>query len=136
MPGLVGLITRMPRAMAEPQLRQMLKTVQHESFYVAGTWIDEEQGIYVGWTARAGSFDDAMPLHNESGNVTLVFSGEEFPEPGTASALRARGHVDHTRRFVLPGPSLRRGTGLSQGLERTVSRPGRRSGAWNSNALQ
>jgi asparagine synthase (glutamine-hydrolysing) len=83
----------MPRVVAEQQLRQMLKTVQHESFYVAGTWIDEEQGIYVGWTARAGSFDDAMPLRNEGGEVTLIFSGEEFPEPGTASALRTRGHA-------------------------------------------
>ena len=93
MPGIVGLFTSRPRAVAESELRAMLKSICHETFYASGMWIDEEHGIYVGWTARAGSFDDAMPLHNESGNVTLVFSGEEFPEPGTASALRARGHV-------------------------------------------
>jgi asparagine synthase (glutamine-hydrolysing) len=34
-----------------------------------------------------------MPLQNERGDVTLVFSGEEFPEPGTRTALRERGHV-------------------------------------------
>ncbi len=71
----------------------MLQTLCHESFYISGTWTDATRGIYVGWVARRGSFADGMPLHNESGEVTLVFSGEEFPEPGTASALKARGHA-------------------------------------------
>ena len=92
MPGLVGLITRMPREWAEPQLSAMLATLQHESFYVSGTWIDAEQGFYVGWVSRRGSFAEGMPLRNECGDVTLVFSGEEFPEPGTVAGLRARGH--------------------------------------------
>jgi len=92
MPGLVGLITRMPREWAEPQLLRMLETLGHETFYVSGTWIDAANGIYLGWVAREGSFADGMPLHNESGDVTLVFSGEEFPEPGLIAALRARGH--------------------------------------------
>jgi len=93
MPGLVGLITRMPREWAEPQLLRMLDTLRHEAFYASGTWVDAANGIYVGWVAREGSFADGMPLHNESGDVTLVFSGEEFPEPGTPCALRARGHA-------------------------------------------
>ncbi|HKW34943.1 MAG TPA: asparagine synthase-related protein [Candidatus Acidoferrum sp.] len=93
MPGLVGLITRMPREWAEPQLLRMLDTLRHEAFYVSGTWVDEANGIYVGWVAREGSFADRMPVKNESGEVTLFFSGEEFPEPGTASVLKARGHV-------------------------------------------
>jgi len=42
--------------------------------------------------AREGSFSEGMPLQNERGDVTLVFSGEEFPEPGTIEALRAVGH--------------------------------------------
>jgi asparagine synthase (glutamine-hydrolysing) len=100
MPGLVGLITKMPRQWAEPQLLRMLETVRHESFYVSGTWMDESLGIYVGWVTRKGSFADGMPLRNERGDVTLVFSGEEFPEPGTASALQARGHS-----FAKDGPS-------------------------------
>jgi asparagine synthase (glutamine-hydrolysing) len=83
----------MPREYAEHQLSQMLQTLQHESFYTSGTWIDAANGIYVGWVARKGSFAAEMPLQNESGEVTLLFSGEEFPEPGTASALTARGHA-------------------------------------------
>lgn len=92
MPGIVGLVTKRPAADAERELRAMLQSLCHESFYASGTWIDAANGIYVGWVARQGSFADGMPLRNESGEVTLVFSGEEFPEPGTASALKARGH--------------------------------------------
>ncbi len=76
MPGIVGLFTKRPRADAENELRAMLESVCHEVFYVSGTWIDEAQGIYVGWVAREGSFGDRMPLHNESREVTLCFSGE------------------------------------------------------------
>ena len=93
MPGLVGLITRMPQRCAEQQLAQMLQALRHESFYTSGTWTDPANGIYVGWVAREGSFADGMPLHNEGGEVTLVFSGEEFPEPGLVRSLRARGHA-------------------------------------------
>jgi asparagine synthase (glutamine-hydrolysing) len=34
-----------------------------------------------------------MPLHNETGDVTLVFAGEDFPEPGLITTLRERGHA-------------------------------------------
>jgi len=71
----------------------MLDTLRHEPFYATGTWIDESLGVYVGWGARKGSFGDGMPLSNETGDVVLVFAGEEFPEPGTAARLTARGHT-------------------------------------------
>jgi len=92
MPGIVGLITAMPRAQAERELRRMVEAIRHESFYVTGTWIDESLGVYVGWAARKGSFSDGMPLCNEHGDTVLAFSGEEYPEPGTACRLKERGH--------------------------------------------
>jgi len=92
LPGIVGLITNRPRAAAESELLAMVESLRHEPFYTSGTWIDAEQGVYVGWVARRGSFADAMPLRNESGDVTLVFSGEDFPEPGLIPELRVRGH--------------------------------------------
>jgi asparagine synthase (glutamine-hydrolysing) len=82
----------MPRARAEAELHRMVETLQHESFYRTGTWIDESQGLYIGWVVRQRSFADAMPLCNERGDVVLVFSGEEFPEPGTSQRLKTRGH--------------------------------------------
>jgi asparagine synthase (glutamine-hydrolysing) len=42
---------------------------------------------------REGPFADGMPLRDEQGDVVLVFSGEEFPEPGIAQRLKERGHT-------------------------------------------
>jgi asparagine synthase (glutamine-hydrolysing) len=92
-PGIVGLITKMPRERAEPQLLRMIDALRHESFYVTGTWIDESLGVYLGWVLRKDSFSDGMPLRNERGDVVLVFSGEEYPEPGTVRRLKEAGHA-------------------------------------------
>jgi asparagine synthase (glutamine-hydrolysing) len=96
LPGIVGMITNRPRASAERELCQMLEPLRHESFYTAGTWSDPAQGVYVGWVAREASFAAAMPLKNELGDITLVFSGEEFREPDTIEVLRAAGHAVET----------------------------------------
>ncbi len=100
MPGIVGLITRMPRKLAERQLLHMVEAMCHESFYVTGTWVEESLGVYVGWIARKDSLSDGMPLRNERGDVVLVFSGEEFPEPDAQRRLKEQGHD-----FDLAGPS-------------------------------
>src|SRR5882762_7030291 len=92
MPGSVGLITRMPRKQAERELLRMIDTLRHEKFQTTGTWIDESVGVYVGWSVLKESFADVMPRWNERGDVNLVFSGEEFPEPGTTRRLKERGH--------------------------------------------
>jgi asparagine synthase (glutamine-hydrolysing) len=100
MPGIVGLITKKPREQAASELLRMVEVMSHASAYRTGIWIDESVGAYVGWTVRVNSFSDGMPLHNETGDVVLVFSGEEFPEPGTGRQLKDRGH-----RFKAEGPS-------------------------------
>ncbi|MGB2712545.1 MAG: asparagine synthase-related protein [Vicinamibacterales bacterium] len=82
----------MPRPRAEQELAQMVESMHHEPFYVTGTWIDESLGVYVGWTARKSSFADGMPLFNETRDAVLVFSGEDYPPPGTAQRLNERGH--------------------------------------------
>jgi len=91
MPGIVGLITSLPREKSAPQFVRMMETLRHEPFYVTGTWIDESLGIYLGWIERLDQSDE-MPLRNERGDVVLGFSGEEFPEPGTVQRLSQRGH--------------------------------------------
>jgi asparagine synthase (glutamine-hydrolysing) len=93
MPGLVGLISKMPREQADVQLRQMTEAIRHEPFYSCGIWSDPEQGVYVGWAARKGSFADGMPVRNENGKITLFFSGEEFPEPNLIATLKEHGHA-------------------------------------------
>jgi len=93
MPGIVGIITKMPRARATEELRRMLGSMRHEAFYVNGTWIDEDLGLYAGWVEREESYCGEMPQRNETGDKSLLFSGDEFPEPGIARALKLRGHV-------------------------------------------
>ena len=78
MPGIIGLITKLPRTLAEPQLLRMLRAITHEQSYKTGTWINESLGIYVGWTTLEGSFDEGMPLVNKTGSECLIFSGEEY----------------------------------------------------------
>ncbi|PWT70885.1 MAG: hypothetical protein C5B60_11635 [Chloroflexi bacterium] len=100
MPGIVGLVTKMPRKEAELALSRMMAVLCHENFYVTGTWMDETLGVYVGWVARKDSFCDGMPLRNERGDVVLVFSGEDFSAPSTLDRIRKAGHSFHQK-----GPS-------------------------------
>jgi asparagine synthase (glutamine-hydrolysing) len=92
MPGIVGLITRLPREHAVEQLGRMLATIRHDPSYTTGTWIDESSGVYAGWVQHENSFCAEMPLFNEQRDVVLVFSGEEYPDPEVISALRRAGH--------------------------------------------
>ena len=91
MPGITGLITKLSRQLAEPQLLGMLNSLCHESFYTTGTWIDESLGVYVGWVARKGSFSDGMPLRTQQGDAILIFSGEDFSQSPTANPIQQVG---------------------------------------------
>jgi asparagine synthase (glutamine-hydrolysing) len=91
MPGIVGLITKMPRARAERELQAMLATVRHDPAWASGVWIDEAAGLYVGWTARRNSFSERMPARNRRGDVVLIFSGEEYSASGDAGHAREQG---------------------------------------------
>jgi asparagine synthase (glutamine-hydrolysing) len=82
----------MPRQRAEQEVRRMVECLRHESVYATGTWEDENLGVYVGWAVRKNSFADGMPLLNENGALSLVFSGEDFPPPDAVSRLKERGH--------------------------------------------
>ena len=92
MPGIVGIISNKPRALATEELRRMLASMRHESFYVSGTWIDEELGLYAGWVEREEACSGEMPPRNETGDKILLFSGDEFSDPWIARHLKQRGH--------------------------------------------
>lgn len=97
MPGIVGLVTKRPRQWAEPQLLRMVEALRHEAFYVTGTWIDESLGAYVGWIAREGSSCQRMPITDETGNVTLIFSGDEYSGSSVATGSKERGNSSDER---------------------------------------
>ena len=94
MPGIVGFITKGENhEECEAKLHRMLHVLRHKPSYVTGTWVDRNLGVYAGWTARKGSFEDGMPLRDESGNHILIFSGEEFPAPDLRPRLKQQGHA-------------------------------------------
>jgi asparagine synthase (glutamine-hydrolysing) len=88
----------MPREIALPALLEMTRSLKHEAFYSTGVWFDESLGLYVGWVARGGSFCDGMPIHNQRGDVTVVFSGEDYPEPEVIRSLKERGYDSESGR--------------------------------------
>jgi len=56
----------------------MVAAMRYEPFYRTGTWIDESLGVYAGWTVIEDAFADGMPLRDGRGDLTLIFSGEEY----------------------------------------------------------
>lgn len=93
MPGIFGIITNRSPAAARAEVEAMRRVLVHEPFYRSGMWEDAGLGVYAGWVARESSFADGMPLRNETGDVTLLAGGEEFPEPGLRAELRRCGHA-------------------------------------------
>jgi asparagine synthase (glutamine-hydrolysing) len=91
MPGIAGIITKGPREQAADKLARMIASMRHEPFYVTGSWTDPECGVYVGWAELEDPGRGPMPQRNETGDKVLIFSGNDFPDPGTAKRLRERG---------------------------------------------
>lgn len=93
MPGIFGLITRKPANAAQAELEGMMAAARHAPNHMAGTHVEESLGLYVGWTARRGSFAARMPQWNESGDWCLIFAGEHYARPEDVRSLKARGHT-------------------------------------------
>jgi asparagine synthase (glutamine-hydrolysing) len=86
MPGLAGVITRLPREQAQAEVRRMADSMLHESFYRCGAWCDETLGIYTGWVTRE---EGGGPV--QSGDRTLMLCGEEYSKPDLARCLGPEG---------------------------------------------
>lgn len=71
----------------------MLRAMTHDTSHLSGHHVDETNGVYVGWVARPDSFCAAMPVTNETGTISLIYSGEDFPEPDTRLRLQRGGHA-------------------------------------------
>jgi asparagine synthase (glutamine-hydrolysing) len=92
MPGIVGIIAKARRAESEVQLNRMVEAMRHEAFYETGTWIDEPNGIYVGWVSREGSVPTGPLVSKNGQGSTLIFSGEDFSRFGESEATTPNGH--------------------------------------------
>ena len=92
MPGIVGIIGSGSSAERKQSLDQMVKCMVHEPFYTSGTYINEGIGVWIGWVGHKGSFSDCLPIWNETRDICLIFSGEDFTDAADIEFLRVRGH--------------------------------------------
>ena len=93
MPGIAGIIGPGKPGENEAILREMAKAMTHETFYTAGSHSNEALGISLGWVSLAGSFSDGMPVWNETKDIGLVLTGEDFTDAAEIERLKARGHA-------------------------------------------
>lgn len=70
----------------------MVRQMVHEPFYSSGTTAEESLGVWAGWTAHEGSFADCLPVRNETGDILLLFAGENHADQSDLDQLRVRGH--------------------------------------------
>ena len=92
MPGLVGIIDKYSGEQAQSELQSMIDSMQHESFYHSGRYIDEQLGAYLGWVCHKGSFVDCLPIWNEDKSKCLLFYGANFVDEEIVDDLKRKGH--------------------------------------------
>jgi asparagine synthase (glutamine-hydrolysing) len=102
MPGIAGIIRKIPYEGIANDLRLMVEAMRHETHYPTGSYISPELGLYVGWVNHQGSFSDCMPLVNHQDDVVLIFQGENFLDDESRSRLkRFSGSVDESNACYL-----------------------------------
>lgn len=92
MPGIAGIIGIGSANNQASMLTEMVNRMMHEPYYASSTYSDDQLGISVGWVGHVGSYSDCMPVWNETKDICLMFSGEEFTDLGELEDLRAGGH--------------------------------------------
>jgi asparagine synthase (glutamine-hydrolysing) len=92
MPGIIGIISQRSADECESLMSSMVATMEHERFYVSGTYSIPEMGVYAGWVALENSMAAGQTFFNEQRDIALIFSGECFVDPQTWTELRHKGH--------------------------------------------
>lgn len=92
MPGIAGIVGTGSRCENEHALTLMVNCMMHEPFYVSGTYINEEFGLWLGFVNQEGSFADCLPIWNEKRDICILFSGEDFTDQTDIDVLRRHGH--------------------------------------------
>lgn len=90
MPGITGIIGRGPCGQNESDLKKMVACMLHESFYTSDCYVNEQLGVYIGWTCHKDSYADCMPVMNPEKNLILLFAGEHFSSESGAIASSPR----------------------------------------------
>lgn len=92
MPGITGIITKQTIGDEKARVSSMLNCMLHESFYTYGTYLNSEQGFFIGYSAIKNAFADCMPIYNEAKDIVLFLTGECYHDQSEINALLKRGH--------------------------------------------
>lgn len=92
MPGIAGIISGGSSEKNALALKQMVKCMLHEPSYNSGSYINKQLGLYAGWVCHTGSFADCMPIWNETHDVCMIYSGENFNDRYDIDNIREHGH--------------------------------------------
>lgn len=92
MPGIFGFVVKDPDPSFKELLSSMLRVMVYENFYTYGSYVDSKFGAYIGWACHKNSFEDCMPITNETNDIIMFFSGEVFCDPSDLLQLRQKGH--------------------------------------------
>jgi asparagine synthase (glutamine-hydrolysing) len=92
MPGIAGIIGTNFQGENRKALDEMVKCMMHERSYTLGTYVNEKLGLWIGWVNHEGSFSDCMPVRNETKDICLIFSGEDYTDKSGIESLIVKGH--------------------------------------------
>jgi asparagine synthase (glutamine-hydrolysing) len=92
MPGIFGIIGEGQPEERSTRLNLILATMKHEVRSVSSFFACENPGLRAAWTAHENSFSACMPAWNETRDVCLIFSGEDFSDLAEIELLRTKGH--------------------------------------------
>jgi asparagine synthase (glutamine-hydrolysing) len=93
MPGIAGIIGVHPLQKAKGMVDLMVNCMNHEQFYTSGSYANDVTGVAVGWANHKDSFSDCAPIWNETRNICLIFTGQDFADQKLVDDLKSKGHV-------------------------------------------
>lgn len=96
MPGIVAIIGPGNRAQHESEVKAMLDRMVHDAWDRSGSFHRDDLAVSCGWVSHEGTFSGCMPVWNESRDICLIFSGENFCDQVEVDQLRQRGHQFQT----------------------------------------
>ena len=69
----------------------MVAAMYRRGTFASGTYINEDQSVYVGWTCHPGSYGDCLPVQTAAGDLALFFAGEHYSPEGGEEEKVAKG---------------------------------------------
>ncbi len=70
----------------------MIQSLVHRPVHQQGTYANPQLGLSCGWVSHQGATGECIPLWNETRDICLIFSGEDFTDPSEIAELKAKGH--------------------------------------------